>query len=92
MLTSDELNERGAGKLPGHLGILIEEAGESVTATLSIKPHHMAPNGYLHAGTVVTLALWLRAPKAVQAGDTFTVNFFSRRAFSSASAVSGAVK
>lgn len=56
MLTSDRLNERGAGKLPGHLGIVITNVGETVTATLVIEPHHMAPNGYLHAGTVVTLA------------------------------------
>lgn len=56
MLTSDKLSERGAGKLPGHLGIVITRVGETVTATLVIEPHHMAPNGYLHAGTVVTLA------------------------------------
>ena len=56
MTTSEDLNERGAGKLPGHLGIVIEEVGETVTARLAIRPHHMAPNGYLHAGTVVTLA------------------------------------
>jgi len=25
-------------------------------AELEVKPHHIAPNGYLHAGTVVALA------------------------------------
>ena len=56
MITREKLNERGAGKLPGHLGIVITEVAETVRATLAIEPQHMAPNGYLHAGTVVTLA------------------------------------
>lgn len=56
MSTAENLNERGAGKLPGYLGIVITDAGETVTATLAIESRHMAPNGYLHAGTVVTLA------------------------------------
>lgn len=56
IVTADQLNERGAGKLPGHLGIVITDVGETVTATLVVEPQHMAPNGYLHAGTVVTLA------------------------------------
>jgi uncharacterized protein (TIGR00369 family) len=55
-VTPDELNRRGAGKFPGYLGIVIVGVGDTVTATLVIEPHHMAPNGYLHAGTVVTLA------------------------------------
>jgi uncharacterized protein (TIGR00369 family) len=57
MVTLDDLNRIGVGKLPGHLGIIITVAGKSeVTATLAIVEMHMAPNGYLHAGTVVTLA------------------------------------
>lgn len=56
MVTADKLNERGAGKLPGYLGIVITEVGKTVAATLAVEPHHMAPNGYLHAGTLVTLA------------------------------------
>ena len=50
-------NEFGADRLPGFLGIEITrvEAGE-VSARLDIKPHHLAPNGFLHAGTIVTLA------------------------------------
>jgi uncharacterized protein (TIGR00369 family) len=57
MVTLEDLNNIGNGKLPGHLGIVITYAGESeLRAELVIKETHMAPNGYLHAGTVVTLA------------------------------------
>jgi 1,4-dihydroxy-2-naphthoyl-CoA hydrolase len=53
----DEINQLGAPFLPGHLGIVFlkVEAGE-VHAELPVKQHLMAPNGYLHAGSVVTLA------------------------------------
>ena len=51
------LNERGTGRLPGHLGIVITEVGDDqLTAELPVLPHLLAPNGYLHAGSVVTLA------------------------------------
>lgn len=57
MLNLDDLNRAGEGFLPGHLGILLTQAacGE-VRAELSIKPHLLAPNGYLHAGTIISLA------------------------------------
>ncbi len=43
--------------LPEHMGLNFERVEHgSVTASLEICSHHMAPNGYLHAGTVVTLA------------------------------------
>jgi uncharacterized protein (TIGR00369 family) len=50
-------NEFGKGYLPGLLGVVITavEAGV-VTADLVVMPSHLAPNGYLHAGTVVSLA------------------------------------
>lgn len=55
--TLDSFNQRGIGTLPGYLGIEILEIGhQSMTAQLPIKPHLLAPNGYLHAGSVVTLA------------------------------------
>jgi uncharacterized protein (TIGR00369 family) len=55
--TLESFNQRGIGKLPGYLGIEIVELGhQTLTAQLQIKPHHLAPNGYLHAGGVVTLA------------------------------------
>lgn len=48
---------RGDGKLPGHLGIVVDDVVHGrLRAHLVIAPHHMAPNGYLHAGSVVTLA------------------------------------
>jgi uncharacterized protein (TIGR00369 family) len=57
MVTLEQLNEIGIGKLPGHLGIVITHADESeVRAELAINETHMAPNGFLHAGTVITLA------------------------------------
>jgi uncharacterized protein (TIGR00369 family) len=50
-------NERGKGKLPAHLGIVFTQSERSaLCAELEIKQIHMAPNGFLHAGTVVTLA------------------------------------
>lgn len=55
--SADGFNERGEGRLPGHLGIRIRQVETGrIKAELTIKPHHRAPNGYLHAGTVVTLA------------------------------------
>jgi 1,4-dihydroxy-2-naphthoyl-CoA hydrolase len=50
-------NQRGQGKLPGHLGLTITAMSEgSVRSELEVREFHMAPNGYLHAGTIVTLA------------------------------------
>ena len=57
MSTVEEFNRRGEGHLPGHLGIVFTKAERGrVCAELAITPQVMAPNGYLHAGTVVTLA------------------------------------
>ena len=56
-ITLEVLNQRGIGRLPGHLGIVITSVGDGqVTAELPVQPHLLAPNGYLHAGSVVTLA------------------------------------
>lgn len=53
----ESLNQFGAHRLPGYLGIEIIRADNGeVAARLDIKPHHLAPNEFLHAGTVVTLA------------------------------------
>jgi 1,4-dihydroxy-2-naphthoyl-CoA hydrolase len=50
-------NAVGAGRLPGHLGIEITGATtDEMRGRLEIAPEHHAPNGYLHAGTAVTLA------------------------------------
>ncbi|GAB3352295.1 PaaI family thioesterase [Modestobacter lapidis] len=55
--TADQLNEMLPGTLPGLLGIVIDshEAGR-LTAHLDVRPDLLAPNGYLHAATVVALA------------------------------------
>jgi len=57
MITPDQFNQRGAENLPGYLGIVITavEASE-LRAELPVRRSLMAPNGFLHAGTVVTLA------------------------------------
>jgi uncharacterized protein (TIGR00369 family) len=56
-LSQEDFKRRGEGFLPGYLGIeiLTVEQGR-VTAQLPVKPHLLAPNGYLHAGSVITLA------------------------------------
>jgi 1,4-dihydroxy-2-naphthoyl-CoA hydrolase len=56
-MTPDFFNRRGEGCLPAHLGIRILTVGDGeLTAELEVAPHLLAPNGYLHAGSVVTLA------------------------------------
>jgi 1,4-dihydroxy-2-naphthoyl-CoA hydrolase len=53
----DELNDRGTGTLPGLIGVEIIEAGEErLTSRLDLRDELMAPNGYLHAATIVALA------------------------------------
>jgi 1,4-dihydroxy-2-naphthoyl-CoA hydrolase len=57
MPTLDELNERGMGTLPGLIGLTILEAEEGkISSRLDLRNELMAPNGYLHAATVVALA------------------------------------
>ena len=51
------LNERGTGRLPGLIGLDVLEAGEGRLATrLELRDELLAPNGYLHAATIVALA------------------------------------
>ncbi|MEO8170827.1 MAG: PaaI family thioesterase [Oxalobacteraceae bacterium] len=43
--------------LPGHLGVeVISVNAEGVEAKMAITQQHLAPNGYLHAASVVLLA------------------------------------
>ena len=57
MSTLEELNERGMGTLPGLIGLMILEAEEgSLSSRLELRNELMAPNGYLHAATVIALA------------------------------------
>lgn len=56
-LTLAHLQELGSSGFPGLLGIEFEEAGGGhAFARLALEERHMAPNGYLHAGTVVGFA------------------------------------
>ena len=53
----EELNDRGTGTLPGLIGVEITEADEGrLTSRLKLRDELMAPNGYLHAATIVALA------------------------------------
>lgn len=57
MLTLDQLNALSQGYLPGLLGVELTEVGDKrLTAQLTIRHELLAPNGYLHAGTVISLA------------------------------------
>jgi len=53
----EELNERGVGTLPGLIGVEVVEAGKGrLESRLELRQELMAPNGYLHAATIVALA------------------------------------
>lgn len=57
MDTPEQLNEICKNKLPAHLEILVTHVSkEELKAEMKIREFHMAPNGYLHAGSIVTLA------------------------------------
>jgi len=46
-----------APHLPGHLGLVITHIGQGeVRSEMPVGPTLMAPNGFLHAGSIVTLA------------------------------------
>lgn len=57
-VTLAQLQEAGSGYLPGLLGIEFDEPTDNgvVRARLPLRQEHFAPNGYVHAGTVVSLA------------------------------------
>ena len=56
-MTPEFFNRRSLGCLPAYLGIKILFVGDGeLSAELEVAPHLLAPNGYLHAGSVVTLA------------------------------------
>jgi uncharacterized protein (TIGR00369 family) len=56
-VTVDIMKQRGTGRLPGLVGFRVVEIEEGkVAAELDIRPDLLAPNGYLHAATVIALA------------------------------------
>jgi len=57
MTTIEQLNARGQGYLPGLIGIeIISIEPGRLTSRLALRPELLAPNGYLHAATVIALA------------------------------------
>jgi len=51
------LNRRSSGRLPGLIGLSIVSVGEGrLEAELAIRPELLAPNGFLHAASVIALA------------------------------------
>lgn len=55
--TLKRLNGLSPGHLPGLLGIeIVDFQPEWMLSRLTVRPDLMAPNGYLHAGTVTSLA------------------------------------
>jgi 1,4-dihydroxy-2-naphthoyl-CoA hydrolase len=54
---SQSFRERQVGTLPALLGIEVDALREGVLeASLQIEAHHHAPNGFLHAASVIALA------------------------------------
>ncbi len=54
---TDAMQKAMEGRLPGLFGIQLLSAGHGqVTAELEVREELLAPNEFLHAGTVVTLA------------------------------------
>ena len=57
MHTPDHFNAFGSRYLPGYLGIVITRVDQKeVRSELAVRQELMAPTGFLHAGSVVTLA------------------------------------
>ena len=55
--TLNEINARSQGRLPGVLGIVFTHAERGLMrAHLEVRSELLAPNGYLHAATVIGLA------------------------------------
>ena len=55
--TPEEWNAAGSEYLPGYLGLtFVKVEPQEVVARVAVRKALIAPNGYLHAGTVVTLA------------------------------------
>jgi 1,4-dihydroxy-2-naphthoyl-CoA hydrolase len=56
-LTPDLLNARGVGHLPGLVGLrVLSLTPDGLDSRLEIRKELLAPNGFLHAATVIALA------------------------------------
>ena len=57
MKTTGDFNSFGRGHLPELIGLeIVAVTREEVRSRLALRPELMAPNGFLHAATVVALA------------------------------------
>jgi len=72
-----KLRRRGDGRLPQHMGVeIVDVHYERLHSRLDVRPELIAPNGFLHAATVIALAdttcgygTWINLPDGV---DSFT--------------------
>jgi 1,4-dihydroxy-2-naphthoyl-CoA hydrolase len=56
-VTLEKMNQRGTGRLPGLMGFRVIAVEDGMLAAeLDVRPEILAPNGYLHAATVIALA------------------------------------
>jgi uncharacterized protein (TIGR00369 family) len=56
-ITLEKMNQRGDGRLPGLMGFRVVGVEDGLlSAELDVRPEILAPNGYLHAATVIALA------------------------------------
>ena len=56
-MTLEAMNQRGSGRLPGLVGFRVHAIEQGLlVAELDIRPELLAPNGFLHAATVIALA------------------------------------
>jgi uncharacterized protein (TIGR00369 family) len=56
-ISIDAFHQRQVGSLPGQYGLRITELAEGrICAELDVRPWMWAPNGYLHAASVIALA------------------------------------
>ncbi|CAN5254516.1 PaaI family thioesterase [soil metagenome] len=86
-ITIEALHERQLGKLPDHFGARITDLQDGrMDMELEIQPWMIAPNGYLHAATVILLAdtacgyaCWAHIPEGAKGFTTVELksNFLS---------------
>jgi 1,4-dihydroxy-2-naphthoyl-CoA hydrolase len=56
-LTAEHFNRRNAGYLPGLVGLTVLRVGpDAVESRLAVRQELLAPNGFLHAASVIALA------------------------------------
>jgi 1,4-dihydroxy-2-naphthoyl-CoA hydrolase len=56
-MTLEAFQARGVGCFPALIGFTVIGFGEGfMRAQFTVTPNHLAPNGFLHAGSIVTLA------------------------------------